>query len=185
MAMSRVAVIASASGNGKTTLGRALAQSLGVRFVELDTLVHGPGWVETPDADLRAHVEPIVASDAWVIDGTYQHKLGDLVLEAAEVVVWLDLPIRIWLPRLVRRTWRRMHGQEPLLTGNSESLASALWGRESLVVWAFRTHFRRRRQWPKTLAHVRVVRLRSTAEVDRFLAEPKAALAASGRARAS
>ena len=44
----RVAIIASASGNGKTTLGRALAARLGVRFVELDALVHGPGWAETP-----------------------------------------------------------------------------------------------------------------------------------------
>jgi SpoVK/Ycf46/Vps4 family AAA+-type ATPase len=42
----RVAIIASASGNGKTTLGRALAKRLGVRFVELDALVHGPGWTK-------------------------------------------------------------------------------------------------------------------------------------------
>ena len=90
----KVAVIASASGNGKTTLGRELALRLGVPFVELDALVHGPGWVETPDDVLRAQVEPIVASDSWVIDGAYRHKLGDLVLDAADVVVWLDLPIR-------------------------------------------------------------------------------------------
>ena len=99
----KVAVIASASGNGKTTLGRELARRLGVPFVELDALVHGPGWVETPDDVLRAQVEPIVASDSWVIDGAYRHKLGDLVLDAADVVVWLDLPIRIWLPSLSRQ----------------------------------------------------------------------------------
>ena len=52
--MRRVAIIASASGNGKTTLGRALAARLGVRFVELDALVHGPDWTETPDDELRA-----------------------------------------------------------------------------------------------------------------------------------
>jgi shikimate kinase len=45
----RVAIIASASGNGKTTLGRELAARLDVPFVELDALVHGPGWTETPD----------------------------------------------------------------------------------------------------------------------------------------
>jgi len=42
--MRRVAIIASASGNGKTTVGRARAQRLGVQFVELDSLVHGPNW---------------------------------------------------------------------------------------------------------------------------------------------
>ena len=85
---------------------------------------------------------PIIASDGWVIDGAYRHKLGDLVLEAADVVVWLDLPIRIWLPRLARRTWRRIRDREELWNGNTESIASAIWGRESLVVWAFRMHFR-------------------------------------------
>lgn len=172
--MTKVAVIASASGNGKTTLGRELAARLGVPFVELDALVHGPGWVETPDDELRARLEPIVASAGWVIDGTYQNKLGDLVLASADVVVWLDLPIRVWLPRLARRTWRRIRGREQLWNGNSESIASAISGRESLVVWAFRSHFRRRREWPQTLSHLHVIRLTTSAEVERFLAEASA-----------
>jgi shikimate kinase len=166
----KVAVIASASGNGKTTLGRELARRLDVPFVELDALVHGPGWVETPDDELRAALEPIVASDGWVLDGTYQHKLGDLVLDAADVVVWLDLPIRVWLPRLVRRTARRLRGRELLWNGNRESLAGAFWGRRSLFAWAFRMHFERRREWPQALAAYPVVRLRTLEDVEAFLA---------------
>jgi shikimate kinase len=56
--MRKVAIIASASGNGKTTLGRELAQRMGVEFVELDALVHGPGWTETPDDVLVAQLAP-------------------------------------------------------------------------------------------------------------------------------
>jgi adenylate kinase family enzyme len=163
--------VASASGNGKTTLGRELAQRLRVPFVELDSLVHGPGWVETPDDDLRASLEPIVISDGWVIDGAYQHKVGDLVLDSADLIVWLDLPVRIWLPRLVRRTWRRLRSREQLWNGNTESLASSGLGRESLLVWALRSHFRRRREWPEAFATRPVVRLTSPSQVDRFLAE--------------
>ena len=83
MPVRKVVVMASASGNGKTTLGRELARRLGVPFVEMDALVHGPGWVDTPDDELRAQVEPIVASDGWVIDGPYRGKLGDLVLDGS------------------------------------------------------------------------------------------------------
>jgi adenylate kinase family enzyme len=166
----KVAVIASASGNGKTTLGRELARRLDVPFVELDSLVHGPGWTETPDDELRARVEPIVASDGWVIDGTYQRKLGDLVLLSADVVVWLDLPMRVWLPRLIRRTARRITRRERLWHDNRESLLTAVWGRESLFVWAIRSHFRRRRQWPDVLAGLPVIRLRTRSEVDVLLA---------------
>ena len=172
--MTRLVIVASASGNGKTTLGRELARRLGVPFIELDALVHGPGWVETPDAELCARVEPIVASDGWVIDGAYQHKLGDLVLAAADTVVWLDLAIGVWLHRLVRRTLRRLRDREVLWNGNSESLSSALWGRRSLFAWAFRSHFRRRREWPRSLATLPLVRLTTRSEVERFLADADA-----------
>ena len=167
----KLAIISSASGNGKTTLGRELAARLEVPFVELDALVHGPDWVETPDDELRAQVEPIVESDAWVIDGAYRGKLGDLVLDAADVVVWLDLPLRVWLPRLIRRTAQRIRRREELWNGNRETLVNVIWGRESLLVFAVRSHFRRRREYPDALARWRVVRLRTPAEVERFLAD--------------
>jgi Shikimate kinase len=168
--MLRIAIIASASGNGKTTLGRALAQRLAVPFLELDALVHGPNWTETPDAELRRRVEPVVHSDGWVIDGVYQRKLGTLVLDAADTVVWLDQPLHVWLPRLVRRTWRRLRGREALWNGNRETLRGAVGGRQSLFGYAVRMHFARRGEWPRTLARYPVVRLRSPAEVERWLA---------------
>jgi adenylate kinase family enzyme len=168
--MRKVAVIASASGNGKTTLGRELAAALDVPFLELDALVHGPGWAETPDDELRALVEPVVAGDGWVIDGVYRGKLGPLVLDAADTIVWLDLPLRVWLPRLLRRTFRRIRGREELWNGNRETFRDAFWGRDALVPFAVRQHFRRRRVYPEELAGLPVVRLRTPAEVERFVA---------------
>jgi adenylate kinase family enzyme len=167
--VTRFAVIASASGNGKTTLGRELARRLDVPFVELDALVHGHNWLETPDDELRRIVEPILAGEAWVVDGTYRSKLGELVLREADVVVWLDLPIRVWFPRLLRRTVRRLRGQEKLWNDNTESLRGAFWGRESLFGFAFRMHFDRRRRYPVELAPYDVVRLRSPREVETWL----------------
>ena len=117
-------MIASASGCGKTTVGRTLAVRLGVPFVELDSLNHGPGWTEATAAELRARVEPIVATEEWVVDGGYRGKLGDLVLEAADTVVWLDLPRRQWLPRLVRRTIARIVRREELWGGNARAFAA-------------------------------------------------------------
>jgi adenylate kinase family enzyme len=95
----KVAVVTSASGSGGTTVGRVLAQRLDVPFHELDAVFWKPDWVESTAEELHAAVEPIVATDPWVIDGSYQRKIGQLVLGNADVVVWLDLPMRAWLPR--------------------------------------------------------------------------------------
>ena len=167
--MRRVAVIASASGNGKTTVGRQLAAILDVVFVELDALVHGPNWTETPDDELRAMLEPVIAGDGWVIDGGYDGKIGNLVLDGADTVVWLDLPVRVWLPRLIRRTVRRLRGAEELWNGNRETLKSAVWGRNALIPFALRMHRQRGRTYPERLAAYPTVRLCTPAEVDRFL----------------
>lgn len=171
----RVAIVASASGNGKTTLGRALAERLRVPFLELDAIVHGPNWTETPDEELRRAVAPVIASDGWVVDGSYQRKLGTLVLDAADVVVWLDMPIRVWFPRLLVRTLRRILTRQELWNGNRESFKDAFWGRNSLFGYAFTTHFRRRKRYAAELGRYRVVHLTSPAGVARWLEEAEPA----------
>ena len=166
----RINVISTASACGKTTLGRTLAERLGVPHIELDALVHGPGWVETPDEELRATLRPLLETDGWVVDGNYREKLGDLVLAKADLVVWLDLPARVWLPRLVRRSLRRVIRREVLWNGNRESLAGCFWGRDSLVRHALRKSGERRSEWPEALSAYPTVRFESAIDVDRFVA---------------
>jgi adenylate kinase family enzyme len=166
----RFAIVATASGCGKTTFGRELARRLEVPFFELDALHHGPNWTEPTAEDFRARVAPIVAGEGWVIDGNYWGKLGELVLGNADVVVWLDLPIRIWLPRLVRRTIRRVARREELWNGNRETLRNVFFSRDSLIWYALGNHPRKRRVYPERLAPYNVVRLRTRKEVREWLA---------------
>ncbi len=167
--MKRVVIISSASACGKTTVGRELARRLGVPYHELDALHHGPNWTEATAEELRAKVEPLVVEDSWVIDGSYRGKLGDLVFAAADTVVWLDLPMRVWLPRLLRRTYRRWRTQEELWSGNRENLRGSLVGRDALIPFALRNFHRRRRLYPVELAPYPVLRLRSQREIDAWL----------------
>jgi adenylate kinase family enzyme len=165
----RVAVITSASGNGGTSFSRELAARLGVPFHELDALFWRSGWTETPADEFRAVVEPIVATERWVIDGSYQGKLGDLVLRNADLVVWLDLPMYVWLPRQLRRTLRRIVRRERLWNGNRETVRNAFFSRDGLLYWSLRWYRRRRRAYPERLAPFPLVRLRTKAQVERFL----------------
>jgi hypothetical protein len=38
-----------------------------VSFIEVDALVHGPNWTETPTDVLAERLAPVLASDGWVI----------------------------------------------------------------------------------------------------------------------
>jgi hypothetical protein len=114
-------------------------------------------------------LEPILAGDGWVIDGGYGRKIGDLVLGQADAVVWIDLPLHVWLPRLVRRTARRLRRHEEIWNGNRESLKGAIGGTDALIPFALRMHFSRRRRYPTALAQFPVVRLRTQAAVDAFV----------------
>jgi adenylate kinase family enzyme len=167
--MRRVCLIATASGCGKTTTGRALAARLAVPFYELDSLYHGPNWTPTPREVMLAQVEAIVATESWVVDGTYRGTLGDVVPEAADVVVWLDLPVRVWLPRLLRRTVSRVLRKERLWNGNRERWRDVVNPAHSVVVHALRNFRQTRRTLDRELRPFRVARLRTPDEVERFL----------------
>lgn len=168
--MRRVVVIAAASASGKTTLGRELARRLDAPFHELDALNHHAGWIEATPDELRAAVDRRVAEERRAVDGAYMGKLGMLVLDAADTIVWLDLPLLLWLPRLLRRTMLRIVRREELWNGNTETLRGALGWRDGVVTFALRNYRRRRREYPERLAPYPVVRLRSTGEVERWLA---------------
>ena len=169
--MPRIVVVGT-SGSGKTTVARELARRFGVPHVELDALHHGPNWLETPAEEFRRRVAAATGVDGWVVDGNYDSKLGDLVLARADTVVWLDLPLRVALTRVTRRTIRRIHTGQELWSGNRESWRGGFFGWESMFVWTIRSHFRQRRLRPARLARhpdLRVVRLRSAREIDRWL----------------
>jgi adenylate kinase family enzyme len=164
----KIAVIGTTC-SGKTRLARTLAADLDVPHVELDALHHGPNWTEAPRDEFRARVGDAIAADGWVVDGSYQGKLGDLVLERADLVVWLDLPMRTILLRLWVRTLHRIRNRVELWNGNRETWRGAFLSRQSLFVWVLKTHRDRRRRYESSLARYNLVRLRSSREAEAWL----------------
>ena len=161
------------SGSGKTTFSRALAERLGVPYLELDAVHHiGPNWTEATAEELQSAAREFIAAapDGWVIDGNYEAKLGDLVVEQADLIVWLDPPLRVPMRRLLRRTRERIGNDEELWGGNRETWRGAFLSWDSLFVYALRSWLRHKRQWPRRFAgDPRLVRLRSPEEARRWL----------------
>lgn len=170
----RRVLVAGLSGAGKSTLADRIADTAALPRTELDALYHGPGWV--PRESFEEEVESFTARARWVTEWQYR-AVRTLLAQRAELLVWLDLPfLPVVLPRLVRRTVRRRRRKEVLWNGNVEPpLWSIVRDREHVVRWAVATRGKYRELVPR-LARERpgltIVRLRSPAEVEAWLAGP-------------
>lgn len=173
--MRRIAVVGPA-GSGKTTLGRELADLLGVPFVELDALHHLPAWQPIATDEFRRIVSERAAAERWVIDGNYGSKVQDIVLASADTVVWLDLPRRTVMRSIIQRTLGRIMLGRELWNGNRERLRNLFDRRpeENIILWAWTSHSPLRERYEAVmrdpaLDHLSFVRLRSRREMRRWL----------------
>ncbi len=105
--MRRIAVIGCA-GAGKSTFSRKLGERLGMPVTHLDSLYWRAGWTETPKDEWRETISGLVERESWLIDGNYGGTLDER-LRAADTVIYLDVPRRVCLWRVVKRwaTYRR------------------------------------------------------------------------------
>jgi adenylate kinase family enzyme len=168
----RVSVVG-VSGSGKSTFGRALAERLGARFVELDSIRHQPGWTELPDDEFRARVAELVSADAWVVDGNYDEVRAIVVARATDVV-WIDPRKSVVMAQVVWRSLSRAVTRRELWNGNRENWRD--WASpEHPIRWAWATYDRKQVTYPQRFAseayaHVRVHRVRSRREARELLA---------------
>lgn len=156
---------------GKTTLAAEVARRLDIPHVEIDALFHGPDW--TPRPAFEADVAAFTAEEAWVTEWQYG-SARELVADRAEVLVWLDLPFRLTLARVVRRTVGRRLRREVLWNGNTEGpLHTVLTDPEHIIRWSISTRRKYGQLVPEAVAarpHLQLVRLRSRREVEQWLA---------------
>jgi len=175
----RRVVVLGATGSGKSTLAGRLAALIGAGHVELDGFNHRPNWTPRPPEEFAANLADAVRGSTWVVDGNYIDRVSDTLWPRADTIVWLDLPLWVVLPRIVRRTVGRI-SRRTVLWGVNRERWTALVGRRSLLVWAVQQHRRLRAELPGRLAgqagrtgpfRGHVVRLTSAAAADRWLAE--------------
>jgi adenylate kinase family enzyme len=172
--MRRVSVVGNA-GSGKTTLGHALAARLGVPHLELDGIYHQPGWVPLATDEFVRRAGQAAAGDGWVIDGNYT-AVRSLIWARADTVVWLDLPRRIVMRRIIWRTIRRVISRAELWNGNREPWQNLIRGNpeESVIAWAWHKHAVYRQRYAAAAldpawAHGRFIRVTSRRDVRALL----------------
>jgi len=97
----RIAVIGS-SGAGKSTLSRLLGEVTGLPVIHLDKEHWQPGWVEPDQDNWQARLAEFALRPDWIIDGQYGASLTER-LARADLAIFLDLPTRVCLMRVMKR----------------------------------------------------------------------------------
>lgn len=175
--MDRISVVGS-SGSGKSTVSRRLGSALNLPCLELDSIMHQPGWTPVDNDTFRARVDEFTRQPRWVVDGNYtSHGVADIVWPRADTVVWLDLPRRVVMRQVVVRTLTRVVTGEELWNGNREDWRNLFRPRpeENIILWAWTRHGPTRQKYERHMAAgtwsgSTLIRLRSRRQVDEFLA---------------
>ena len=162
---SRILVIG-CGGSGKTTLAVSLGAALKIPVVHLDTLFWNPGWIPTRPDEWQRIVDAEVDRHSWIMDGNYGGTL-DRRIAAADPIIFLDLPRRTCLRRVVRRRVNYLGRSRPEMPDGCHERVNLEFIR---WIWTYRK-LRRPGILEKLAAasHARVHVLDSARAVDDFL----------------
>jgi adenylate kinase family enzyme len=163
--MQRIAIVGPA-GAGKSTLARHLGEALDLPIIHLDALFWQPGWRAPLPEAWHARVGELVRGERWILDGTYSDTL-DLRLAAADTVIFLDVPRRTCLRRVLLRTLRSYGRRADVAPGCPDRLSWSFltW------VWTFPRHERPAldQRLERVPGQTRVILLGNTKEIRVFL----------------
>ena len=166
--MRRVAVVG-CSGSGKTTFALRLAAATGLPVIHLDAHFWRPGWVASTAEEWNAEHRALLQPETWIADGNYGSTL-EVRFAEADTIIDLDRSRFTCLRRVISRAIRYSGRTRPdMNAGCPERLDPG----HLLYLWNFPRRHRPRLEAALARARVdgrRVVKLRSDADAERYLA---------------
>ena len=111
--MKKVAVFGN-TGGGKSTLSQKLAEITNLPLYPLDLIQYEVGGKEVKYQDYRQSHARIINSEKWIVDGFGSMETLWQRLEAADTLIYLDLPLPIhffWVTkRLIKSIFKKPEG---------------------------------------------------------------------------
>lgn len=100
------------SSSGKTTLGKHMADKMGIPFYSLDKVQWFLGWRRRKLQEVLAIHEALIQQDGWIIEGNNVRTIRRR-LNRADAVIFLDFGRWAALKRYFQRIWRYYGKRRP------------------------------------------------------------------------
>jgi adenylate kinase family enzyme len=171
--MKRIMVLGVSSGVGKSTFAQQLGEKLGIDVYHLDRFYWEPGWKEATMEDFRSRQEEVVGKASWIIEGNYSNTY-DIRATEADTIIYLELPLRVCLFRVMKRRWeyRGDKTRPDIGEGCEEKLD---WDFIKFIITTYRKRKKkmqvRFRNFQKVGQEKKVIQLKSQRDIHRFLEE--------------
>jgi adenylate kinase family enzyme len=176
--MERVAIVG-CGGSGKSYVARELGRLLNLPVTHMDAVYFDNRWNPLPMERFETVQRELVAAPRWVIDGNYISTV-QVRLEAADTVVFMDLPTHVCLWGILSRQLRHGSGQND---------QNGVYNRINHDVLRYVLGYRRKMR-PRVLAKIdqhasgaRVIALTGRRQTRRFLREVSSTAASSELSR--
>ena len=151
---------------GKSTLSEKLGKKLNLPVLHLDQIAHIPGtdWVERRRRETQKDHDEFILKDAWIVDGQYK-RIMPKRLERADTLILIKVNRFVCCWRFLKRCFRGGDRPGKLEGASKEFNFRILW-------WIF---YHQPRRWKEQMQiisaypHVRIISLKTFAEIDTFL----------------
>lgn len=99
-------------GSGKSTLAGDIGALLDIHVVHLDSLGWNPNWILASRDEFAERLECLKEHDSYVVDGNWT-KTIDLRVADLDTLIYIDVPTRISLFRIIKRYFQNRGTTRP------------------------------------------------------------------------
>lgn len=99
--INKIAIIGG-PGTGKSTLGKKISNILFIPCFSIDNIKFYKNWIPKKRKYIDDEIHKIINTDKWIIEGNHLRNL-EIILEKADMVVFLDFPLRLQLFGIFKR----------------------------------------------------------------------------------
>lgn len=98
--------------SGKTTLAKRLSLENNIKCFEIDSIVHDDiNNVKRSNSEQQEIIKNIDKNSDWIIEGTLRKNLDNL-LDIADLIIYIDIPLGIRKRRILNRFIKQKLGIE-------------------------------------------------------------------------
>ncbi|MCU4358735.1 AAA family ATPase [Acinetobacter ursingii] len=164
------------TGSGKSTLAKQLSKQLNLVYIELDDLLWLDDWQESSNEALflKLKIATENADTGWVLDGLYTRTIP-MIMQQADMVIWLDYAFHINFFRLTKRTlWRAISRQTLWENSNNKESWKIMFSKKSIFLWMLQKYPQNKQRYLAMMQnpdyqHIQFIRLTSPQQTKEFL----------------